>query len=175
MHCCVLSLGEGDEGYALYRFHPRYEHRLHRDCLEVVEVMARDPVAVRELWRYLLSMDLVESVRADFLPEDHPLLLTLAEPGRLRLTLADGLWLRLIDVESALRARTYASSDALVLEIRDQICSWNDGCLRIDNRRGGTLVERTDAKADISLDVADLASVYLGAFSFIGSSECLPC
>lgn len=167
LHCCVIALGDRDEAYALYRFYPRYEHRLHHDSLEVIEVMATTPVATREIWRYVLSMDLVERVRADFLPEDHELLLMLAEPGRLRLTLADGLWLRLIDVQAALRARTFAGTGSLILEIRDRICAWNDGCLQIDAQPDGARVERTDANAELSLDVSDLANVYLGAFTFM--------
>ena len=167
MHCCVMQFDDQDAAYALYRFHPDYEHRLHHDWLEVVEVVAGTAVSAREIWRYLLGMDLVERVRADFLAEDDPLLLTLSEPGRLRCTLCDGLWMRLIDVQAALRARTYAGSGSVVLDIRDALCEWNDGRFRIAAEPGGVTVERTDAPADLRLGVDDLAAVYLGAFTFM--------
>ena len=166
MHCCIMQIGGRDEAYALYRFHPSYEHRLHHDWLEIVEVMACSSVAEKEIWHYLLGMDLVERVHADFLPEDHPLLLTLAEPGRLRMTLCDGLWLRLVDVEAALRARTYAPTGTLVIDIRDDLCAWNTGSFRIEGGPGGKQVERTAEDPELSLGVDDLAAVYLGAFTF---------
>jgi predicted acetyltransferase len=71
------------------------------------------------------------------------------------------LWLRLVDVEAALRARSYAADDAVVIDVRDDVCAWNTGRYRV-----GSTVERADAAADLELDVADLASVYLGAFDF---------
>lgn len=74
---------------------------------------------------------------------------------------SDGLWLRLVDLEAALRARSYASDDLLVVEVRDGLCPWNAGRWRI-----GPAVERTDDEADLELDVQDLGSAYLGAFGF---------
>src|SRR5256885_13350236 len=79
----------------------------------------------------------------------------------LRLRLLDGVWLRLVDVEAALRARSYAADDALVLELRDALCPWNAGRWRV-----GSKVERTDDEPDLELDVRDLACAYLGAFDF---------
>jgi len=73
----------------------------------------------------------------------------------------DGLWLRLVDVEAALRARTYAGDDAVVVEVRDALCPWNAGRFRV-----GAEVARTDDDADLELDVADLACAYLGGFDF---------
>jgi predicted acetyltransferase len=49
-----------------------------------------------------------------------------------------------------------------VLEVHDEFCPWNAGRWRV---AGGT-AERTDADAELELDVADLASAYLGAFDF---------
>jgi predicted acetyltransferase len=49
-----------------------------------------------------------------------------------------------------------------VLEVRDEFCPWNAGRWRV----AGGVAERTDASAELELDIADLASVYLGAFDF---------
>ena len=73
----------------------------------------------------------------------------------MHLRLADGLWLRLVDVQAALAARSWASDDSLVLEVRDSFCSWNEGCYR-------TGEGRVDAEPDLVLSAADLASAYLG-------------
>src|SRR5450759_920269 len=97
---------------------------------------------------------------------DSPLTLMLREPGRLRLTLSDGLWLRLIDVGAALAARSYAGSGSVVLDVLDPLFEWNNVRWRIDADVSGSAVSRCDARPDMRLDVADLAAVYLGAFTF---------
>jgi predicted acetyltransferase len=73
----------------------------------------------------------------------------------LRLKLSDGLWLRFVDLEAALRARSWGADDALVLQVRDAFCPWNEGRYCTD----GT---KSDADADLELTAADLASAYLG-------------
>jgi predicted acetyltransferase len=45
--------------------------------------------------------------------------------------------------------------------VSDEFCPWNAARWRV-----GSEIARTDDAADLELDVADLASVYLGAFSF---------
>jgi predicted acetyltransferase len=71
------------------------------------------------------------------------------------------VWLRLVDVREALRRRSYAADDRVVLEVEDEFCPWNTG-----RYAAGTDTGPTDDAADLRLSVADLASVYLGAFSF---------
>ena len=80
---------------------------------------------------------------------------------RLHVRINDGLWLRLVDVEAALRARAYEPGGAVVLDVSDAAYERNAG-----RRAVGDDVDRTRADADVALDVADLASVYLCAFSF---------
>jgi predicted acetyltransferase len=167
LQCVVFGEERGDSAYALYRFHPVYERRLHHDWLEVIEAVHTSPQAARDLWHYLLDMKLVQRVRADFLQEDHPLTLMLDEPGRLRLTLSDGLWLRLIDVREALAARSYAGVGTIVLEVADPLCEWNRGCWRIEANGTDCLVSACHGPPDILLRIEDLAAVYLGAFSFM--------
>jgi predicted acetyltransferase len=73
----------------------------------------------------------------------------------------DGLWLRLVDVDAALRARSYRPGESVVLEVRDELLSSNAGRYRVGDDAG-----RTDDTADLALDVADLASAYLGEYDF---------
>jgi predicted acetyltransferase len=79
----------------------------------------------------------------------------------MRFTVADALWVRLVDVEGALAERSYREGDPVVLEVRDAFCAWNDGRYRV-----GAGVERTDDDPDLRLDVSALGSVYLGGFTF---------
>jgi predicted acetyltransferase len=87
--------------------------------------------------------------------------LMVSDPRSLQLRLADGLWLRIVDVEAALRARSYTDAEPVVIDVRDELCPWNEGRYRV----GGD-VGRTRGSADLELSVADLASAYLGAFDF---------
>ncbi len=79
----------------------------------------------------------------------------------LHLKVFEGLWLRFVDLEAALAGRTYVGDDAVVVDVRDAFCPWNAGRWRI-----GPTVERTDDEAELELDTTDLASAYLGAFTF---------
>jgi predicted acetyltransferase len=101
-------------------------------------------------------------VRASLLPIDHPLLLLLAEPRRLRFSFRDGLWVRLVDVGAALSARSYTENGSVVVEVVDEFCPWNQGRWRIGD--GG--VKRTDETSELRCDVTALGSVYLGGFTW---------
>jgi predicted acetyltransferase len=113
------------------------------------------PTATRELWRFLFGVDLTERVDTQLLDPAAGLWLGVVDPRRLQIKLGDGLWLRLVDVEAALRARSWPSDDALVLEVNDAFCPWNDGFYR-------TGEGRVASAPDLVLSAADLASAYLG-------------
>jgi predicted acetyltransferase len=160
LFCAVLELDDEPEAYALYRLKGNWDEGVPKSTLRVREVMATSPVALREIWRFLLGVDLVAQVETWGVPPDYPLFLMLTEARRLRMTLGDALWLRLVDFEAALAARTYADGDPVVLEVRDSFCDWNEGVWRVPD------AERTDEKPDLRLDASDLGSAYLGGISF---------
>jgi len=157
----VLELDDELAGYAMYRVKIDWERGLPQGEVRVLEALATTPAGERELWRFLFAIDLTGKVTAFPFDPVSPLFLMVVDPRRLRLTLADGLWLRLVDVEEALRRRTYDGDDPVVIDVLDALCPWNQGGLRVG---GG--VERTDDTPDLRLAVADLGSAYLGAFSF---------
>jgi predicted acetyltransferase len=158
----VLFLDGEPAGYAIYRLELRWVDGSPAGTLQVLEALATSPRATRALWGFLLSVDLVRTVRMRRLPVDHPLLLSLADPARLRMRVGDGLWLRIVDVEAALASRRGRDGDPVVLELDDGICPWNAGRWRV--QQAG--VARTDAEPDLRIGVSVLGSVYLGAFSF---------
>jgi predicted acetyltransferase len=148
--------------YAIYRIKQEWEHGFPKGAVRVMEAFATSPAAERELWRYLAGIDLTTTLNVYSLDPASPLRLIVRDPRALGLRVADALWLRLVDVETALRARSYREGDPVVLYVHDLLCPWNEGSYRV-----GSSVERTDADADLELDVADLASAYLGAFDFL--------
>jgi predicted acetyltransferase len=158
----LLELDGRPAGYALYRVAQDWEFGSSTGTMTIVEAVAPTPEATRELWRWLLDFDWTSRFAADLLPLDHPLFLLLAEPRRLQFKLNDGVWVRLLDIEAALSARTYSGTDEIVLEVTDAFLPENAGRYRV--RPGET--ERTEDAADLRLDVTALGSVYLGGFSF---------
>jgi predicted acetyltransferase len=146
-----------DDGYAFYRMKAEWEHGVPNGNVVAVEVLGATGAAERELWRFLFSLDLATTVESEIVDPSAPLFLGVRDPRRLRLTLNDGLWLRLVDVDAALRARSWATEESVVVEVRDAFCSWNAGRYRLGADAG-----RSDDEPELALDVCDLASVYLG-------------
>jgi predicted acetyltransferase len=160
LFCAVFELDGDAEAYALYRLKDNWEEGVPNSTLLIREVMATSPVALREIWRFLFGVDLVARLETWGLPPDYPLFLMLTEPRRLRMTLGDALWLRLVDLQAALRARSFADGETVVLDVRDAFCPWNEGAWRVPE------IERTDAEPALRLDAADLGSAYLGGITF---------
>ncbi|XXT20491.1 GNAT family N-acetyltransferase [Sorangium sp. So ce429] len=162
----VIEVGGRAEAYATYCLHHRWDaSNIPVGSVRVIEAIGATPLGTRLIWRYLFNLDLAQRIEASLLPPDHPLGLLLVEPRRLRLTAADGLWVRIVDVEAALAARAYGSGEPLTLEIADRDCPWNAGRFRLHG--GERRAARTTAAPDLRLDIAALGSAYLGGVSFL--------
>jgi predicted acetyltransferase len=148
--------------YALYRVKEEWEDGFPKGIVRPLEAFATSPTAERELWRYLFGVDLMSTVDFHALDPASPLFLMVRDPRALRISRLDGLWLRLVDVDTSLRGRSYRSGEPVVIDVRDELCPWNAGRYRV-----GTDVGRTDDAGELELDVADLGAVYLGGFSFV--------
>jgi predicted acetyltransferase len=158
----VLELDGEPQAYAIYRQFPSWAEGSTTARLEVSEVVAATPEAEAEMWRYVLDIDWYATLESYLLPPDHPLFLLLANPRRMKFRMGDSLWVRVVDVGAALSGRAYTGDGSVVFEVRDAVCSWNDGRWKLE---GGS-AERTDAAAELALDVEALGSAYLGAVSF---------
>ena len=158
----VLELDGVVSAYALYRLFVSFGSLGPETKLQTIEVMGASPAATASMWRFLLDVDWTQTIAGRMLPVDHPLLLLLARPNLARPSISDGLWVRLVDVGAALSERSYIGDGAVVFDVRDGFCDWNAGRWRLE---GGD-ASRTDAEADLALDVSDLGSVYLGGFTF---------
>lgn len=157
----LLELDGRPAGYALYRLHFSMDRGIPRGYTSVIEAVGDSPEATRELWRYLVSIDWMERVRAGLLPLDHELFLLLREPRRLTFNQRDGLWVRLVDVETALNARTYKPGGSVFFELTDELCPWNSGTWEVGPEGGS----RSNRDAELRLDASALGSAYLGGFT----------
>jgi predicted acetyltransferase len=158
----VVELDGAVDAYAVYRHHMSFEAGSSTSRLGVIEALGATPRATAELWRYLLDVDWVETVTFELLPPDHPLFLLLAHPRRAKFRMADGLWVRLVDVGAALSGRTYAADHRVVLEVADEFCPWNAGRWRLESGQAA----RCDDEADLHVDAGALGSVFLGGVTF---------
>ena len=159
-YVAVLELDGGPSAYAIYRIKSEWEAGFPKGTVRVLEALAATTAAERELWRFLFGIDLTVRVDGRVDPAS-PLFLIVDDVRSLNLRAYEGLWLRFVELETALRGRSYASDVTVVIEVRDEFCPWNAGRWRV-----GSDISRTDEAAELELDVADLASAYLGAFTF---------
>lgn len=153
-------------GFATYRVRPAWTDGGEPDgTLDVGEVRAQTPAGYAALWRYLLGIDLVRTVRAHMAPDDDPLRFLLADPRAWHAQPSDALWVRLVDVGRALSARRYPARIDLVFEVRDRFCDWNDGRWHLWGHPAGAFCDRTDRDPDVVLGIEELSAAYLGGVS----------
>ena len=124
--------------------------------------------AYRAIWDYLGSMDLVGTINWGMLPADDPLPYLLLDPRRLGTGSYAGLMGRIVDVERALPWRTYPVEARLTFELRDGLCSWNDGRWEVEIAAGEASVRRTEATPQLVMPVSTLA---LLVFNHITATE----
>ena len=150
------------DGYVMYRVLPGGDERR----IKVHELIPVTDEAHAALWRFCFDVDLIWQVSYDLAPVDDPLWWMLADPRRLKRTRYDAIWLRIVDVPTALSARKYASTGKLIIEVVDKFCPWAGGRFEIDAAEGGSSCRETAAKPDLVMSASDLATCYLGGGDF---------
>lgn len=156
------------DGYAGYQQESKTEHGNFQSVVRVRELIGADGGVEAALWRFCFDLDLVRVARSDMRPVDDPLRWHLVEPRQLSVTsLTDVLWVRIIDVATALAERRYATEGRLVIEVDDPFRPAGSGRYRLEGGPDGATCTRDDgASPDLRLDVADLGAAYLGGVSF---------
>jgi predicted acetyltransferase len=146
---------DGDDGYVIYAAGSEDDGGV----LDIFDFHTASPLAWAGLWRYLLSVDLVSRIRAWDRPVDEAVEWLLVDRRTVRVDrMDDDLWLRLVDVPAALAARDYGGAESVVIEVRDALLPGNAGRYQI----GPDKVIRTEAPAQLALDVDTLSALYLG-------------
>ncbi|MFC5030714.1 GNAT family N-acetyltransferase [Streptomyces sp. DSM 41987] len=132
------------------------------DTLTVDETIATGDAASTALARFVLGHDLVHQVVFKHFPPEHPLRWQLADfrAGEVSGD-TDWLWVRLLDIPRALTARGWFTDGELVLDVDDPFLG-EHGRYLLTVRDGKAECVPTDRAPDLSLDVSDLGSVYLG-------------
>ncbi len=143
------------DGYASYLL-------AESGTLTVDETIATDDAVFTALARFVLAHDLVTEVVFKHFPTEHPLRWQLVDfnAGHMGSD-TDWLWVRLLDVPRALTARGWFADGELVLDVDDPFLG-EHGRYLLTVRNGRADCVPTDREPDLSLDVRDLGSVYLG-------------
>ncbi|QLE70327.1 GNAT family N-acetyltransferase [Streptomyces rectiverticillatus] len=141
------------DGYAGYS--------VESGTLTVDEIIATDDAVFTALARFVLGHDLVTRVVFKNLPLEYPLRWQLADFRAGQVSDDDWLWVRLLDVPRALTARGWFTDGELVLDVDDPFLG-EHGRYLLTVRDGKADCVPTDRAPDLSLDISDLGSVYLG-------------
>ncbi|MFG2633989.1 GNAT family N-acetyltransferase [Streptomyces sp. NPDC048362] len=165
-HAVYRSASGEVEGLVTYRSDDTWSGKQPDQTASVHKLVATTPAAERALWHYMCSIDWITKVKSGFRGLDDLLPLLLPDPRAARVTgHADWLWVRILDVVRALEARTYEASGALVLEVVDDTGPAG-GRFRLQaSPEGASCVPTSTVGADLTLDVAELASIWLGGES----------
>lgn len=156
----VVHLDEHDEphGYVLYR-HGGWKQD-HTVTVESLVSLSREGELA--LWHFLAGIDLTDTVKAT-VPVDHILPWALQDRRCVKRSGPfDQIWLRIIDVPRSLEARPWYADGEVVLGVTDHQ-GHAEGRWAVRVEQGVPTVVRSDARPEVSLDVATLGAAYLGA------------
>jgi len=130
----------------------------------VEDLFGADAAVERALWAYLLGIDLIDEWRADQRPIDEAVRFAFADMRAHRVRdVWDEQWLRLLDVDAALRARSYRAADqSVVIGVNDPWFADNVGTWRVE----ASGAKRADAAPDLEVAIDVLSAAYLGGTSW---------
>lgn len=137
-------------------------YSLEDGVLTVDETITPDDVVQEVLDRFVLGHDLVREVVFPQAPTDHPLRWQLVDHDAVASSGDEPwLWVRILDVPAALRARGWAGSGTLVLQVEDPFLQ-EVSRYELAVAGGSAECAPTEREPDLVLDVSDLGSLYLG-------------
>lgn len=166
--CIVEDRGE-PVAYAFFRRKPDSELGIHDGVCQVREHGSLTAAASQRLWATLTDFDLVGTTHTENLATDDPLLYQLKDARGARSKVIDNLWVRLLDVQTALESREYFHDCDVTFALTDKHVPDNAGVWRIVVAGADATVTKVGndptATADLSMDARHLSTIYLGGTS----------
>ena len=156
------------DGVALYKV-TENEHDFAASTVDVLLLVAATDEAYAGLWRFLLTMDLIATVRAGELSVDEPLWWMIADQRAATVTVRDHHYTRILDVPAALSARTYDVADTVVLDVADPLGIASGAFVLTVDAEGLAGVDIVDEPPvgvpTATLGVVELSAILLGGVS----------
>lgn len=138
-----------------------------KNTASVIAFVAATADAEAALWRYLLDLDLVDTVNASLLSPDPVLLWMVDDPRAIESTPIDHHYVRILDVERVLSSRRYARPGTVRLDVSDPLdLAGGSYVLTVDADGRGVVSRATEADRDlpaVALDIAELSSIAFGS------------
>lgn len=152
------------DGYLLFRTKDDWSDALPNGTIIVVETVAADTEIELALLHHVMERDLFPFVEMNRRPVDDPLKWRLTDGRRVkRGSDDDAIWVRILDVASALSARRYDAAGSVVIDVVDEFRPAAGGRFALTvGAEGIGACEPTSSDPDITLPVADLGAAYLG-------------
>lgn len=127
---------------------------------DVHDIVGLDDAVELALWGFILDIDLIRTWRAEERPLDDTLRAAVADRRAYSTkSVDDEQWVRVVDVDAALSARTYNDANgSFTITVSDQSVASNNGTWAVDG--GGA--RRTDGDSDLAADIGVLSAAYLG-------------
>lgn len=153
-----------DDGWAQYQLEwldLTAEHA--RGKCSVEDLWGATPSVELALWKFILDLDLIDVVHASERPLDDAVRFGLRNQRHYRSMLReDEQWLRLLDVDAALTARTYNSArGAVTIAISDSLFPANCGTWEVSSS-GATRSKVSAEKADLVTTINGVSAAYMG-------------
>lgn len=157
----------GPDGLLSWKVTRDFELNGELGAVQVMDLVAASDTAYRNLWAYLSGLDVISEVVLHERAVDEPVRWLLGDGRALRQVLTtDDVWLRLLDVPTALSARGYATPGRVVLQVLDDdLGGYAAGRYLLDAGADGATCVATTASADLQLPQRALATAYLGDHS----------
>lgn len=164
----AVSYDTDDEpsGYAQFRVESKFDGAHSDDRLEIIEMFGTSPSSWLALWTLVMGFDLVTHIEASKRPVDDPIFQFLVGLRRAKRTLTDTMWVRVLDVGAAMTARSYATTDAVTIDVKDSM-GYAAGRHRI--AWDGTVATHasTSDPSDLRVDVSTLGVALMGRPAFV--------
>jgi len=160
-----LDAGREPDGYVHY--HVKWSEAMNSGPTgwgDVHDLFGATDAIELALWQYLLDIDLVTRWTAIGRPTDDLVMLAARDRrGYQQAAVQDEQWLRLVDVDTALRRRTYrGAAGSVSIQVTDPVIPGNNGAWRVSAEGA----ERTDDPPDLSVGIETISAAYLGGPSW---------
>ena len=156
-----------DDGFAHYAL--EWVERPFEDVsgkATLFDLVGAGPAVELALWEFLTDIDLLQVIEAEERPVDDVLRRAAHDiRGYAVKQRYDEQWLRLLDVETALRVRTYRPGATVTIAVTDPMFADNTGTYRIADGEA-VRIAADPASADVRGGIDAISAAYMGSTSW---------